>query len=257
MSVDDTKKVDSARQDAVRQDLKERPKVRAPEPTEFDKVLERGKLAQQMGPQKQQGAKTSTDDAIREAVRHQEREQEGRRDEDQKKDGGDKRDKGERSEARATEGKVVAKGKAKQDGGGGGGHEGYGGAAGKRQLARALVRQGVKSIPVDLSSRFAGKLSQAMKGAQVPQALTQQVLNKIVQFVRIGINRKGEKEIQLDLNERIFRGLKLRIIARGGKVAIHFRTADPKGRKAFEDNEEAIRDALAKKGIEVDEIVIT
>ena len=257
MSVDDTKKVDSARQDAVRQDLKERPKARPAEPTEFDKVLERGKLAQQLSPQKQQGAKTSTDEAIREVVKHQEREQEGRRDEDQKKDGREGRDRGERAEARATDGKVLAKNRTKQDGGGGGGREGFGGTAGKRQLARALARQGVKSVPVDLSSRFAGRLSQAMKGTQAPQVLTQQVLTKIVQFVRIGINRKGEKEIQLDLHERIFRGLKLRVIARGGKVAVHFRTPDPKGRKAFEENEQAIRDALARKGIEVDEIVIT
>lgn len=259
MSVDDAKKIDSARQDTLRDAQKEKPRAPRPVETEFDRVLERGKMAQQLGPQKQQGAKTSTEDAIREAVRHQDRDQQGRRDEEQKKEGRDKGDRSDRSETRATDGKVIAKGRTKQDGGGGGGgREGYGASSGKRELAKTLVRHGAKSVPVDLSSKFSGRLAKAMDAvrSQSP-ALTQQVLNKIVQFVRVGINRKGEKEIQVELSDRIFRGLKLRVIARGGKIAVHFKTSDPNGRKAFEENREAIEDALAKKGIEVDEIVIS
>jgi len=259
MKVDDSKKVDAARQDAARDAQKERPKAPRAAETEFDRVLERGRMAQQLGPQKQQGVKTSTEEAIREAVRHQDKEQQGRRDEDQKKEGREKGDRGERTDTAATEGKVVAKGKAGKDGGGkGGGREGYGTSSGKRELTKTLFRHGAKSVPVDLSSRFAGRLAKAMETAR-PQspALTQHVLNKLVQFVRVGINREGEKEIQVELSERIFRGLKLRVIARGGRVAVHLRTSDPKGKKAFEDNEEAIRDALSKKGIDVDEIVIS
>lgn len=257
--VDESRKVDQARDDRVRDMAKERVKPRPPAEGEFDKILERSKMAQQLGPQQGQQMKTATEQAIREATRQQDRDQERRRDEGEKKEGRDERQKGEQSDGRIADQKVVAKGRLKQDsGGGGGGHEGYSSSGGRRELTRTLARSGVRSVPVDLQGKFAGKLAKAMQQAAAQQAgLTQQVLNKIVQFVRIGINRRGEKEIRIDLSERIFRGLKLRVIARGGKVSVHFRTADPKGRKVFEKNADAIREALEKKGIEVDEIVVS
>ncbi|HPM41846.1 MAG TPA: hypothetical protein PLY45_05375, partial [bacterium] len=207
--------------------------------------------------QKQQAAKTATDEAIREAVRQQDKGEGRRREEEEKKDGREGRSRSEGSELKAADGRVEAKGKTKQDGEGGG-REGYGASSGRRELTKTLSRHGVKSVPVDLSGKFAGRLAQAMKGAEAHQPqIAQHILNKLVQCVRIGINRKGEKEMQVELSERIFRGLKLRVIARGGKVAVHLKTSDARGKKAIEEGEKAIRDALAKKGIEVDEIVIS
>ncbi len=256
MSVEEAKKADQTREAIHKDSLKERPKAR-PAETDFDRILERSKIAQQLVPQKQQAAKTATDEAIREAVRQQDKGEGRRRDEEEKKDGREGRSRSEGSELRGSEGRVEAKGKTKQDSEGGG-REGYGSSSGRRELTKTLSRHGVKSVPVDLSGKFAGRLAQAMKGAeaQSPQ-IAQHILNKLVQCVRIGINRKGEKEMQVELSERIFRGLKLRVIARGGKVAVHLKTSDARGKKAIEEGEEAIRDALAKKGIEVDEIVIS
>lgn len=262
MSVDESKKVDQARQDRLQDMAKGRVRPR-PQETEFDKILERSRMIQQPTLQQQQQTKTLTEDAIREAARRQEREQDRQRDGEEKKEGRDQRGKGERADSKGVvEQKVVAKGRLKQgsDGGSGGSREGFGSGAGtgRRELTKSLSRAGVRSLPVDLQGKFAARLTNALKQQALRETgFSQQVLNKIVQFVRIGINRKGEKEIQLDLSERIYKGLKLRVIASGGKVNIHFKTTDPKGRKVFEEGKEAIRDALTKKGIEVDEITIS
>lgn len=256
---DESRKVEQARDDRMRDMGKDRAKPRPPAETEFDKILERSKMSQQLMPQRGQQMKSTTEQAIREATRHQERDRERRDDDGEKKEGRDGRQKGDQAEGRGGDQKVVAKGRLKKDsGGGGGGHEGYSTFSGRRELTRTLTRSGLRSVPVDLEGKFAGKLAKAMQQASAQQAgLTQQVLNKLVQFVKVGINRKGEKEIRIELSERIFRGLKLRVIARGGKVNVHFRTADPKGRKIFEKNTEAIREALEKKGIDVDEITVS
>lgn len=259
MSVDESSKVDRARQDRLQEAARERPKVR-PQETEFDRILERGRMAQQLSPQQQAPTKTLTEEAIREAARRQDEGKERRRDDEDRREGREDRGRGQRSEGKSSEGRVTAKGQLKQGSEGGrGGREGFGeGHAGRRELVRMLSRAGVRSLPVDLQGAFAGRLAKALNQAAHQTGIAQHVLDKIVQMVRIGMNRKGEKEIRLELSERVFRGLKLRVVSReGGKVSVFFRSADPKARKLFRDNDRAIRDTLARKGIEVDEIEVS
>lgn len=259
--IDDSKRIERSREDRVRDAGREPIKPR-PKETDFDRVLERNRLAAQLNPQSQQQSKTATSEAIREAVKREDRQSEERKqDEGDKKEDGGSKQKGEKPEGKVAEQRVIAKGRLKQQSGGGGGGGRQGGFAdqgGRRSLSRVLTKAGAKSVPIDLQGKFASKLAQSLKGAGAGEAgLTQQVINKIIQYVRIGINRKGEKEIQLDLHEAIFRGLKLRVTARGGKVGVHFKASDSKGREVFEKNKDAIRDALMKKGIEVDEISVS
>ncbi|MFH0800472.1 MAG: flagellar hook-length control protein FliK [Pseudomonadota bacterium] len=259
MTIDDTKKVDMAREDRLR-DMSKEPVRTPPKDADFNKILERSRLASNPTQTTQPQSKTVTEEAIREAARHDERHGEDRRrDEDDGKGRRDSRQKGERAEARFAGHKVMSKAQTKQHGGSDGSRQGGYGTAGRRELSRALSRSAAKSVPVDLQGKFAAKLESSLKGADAAHqpAITQQILNKIVQYVRIGINRKGEKEMQMDLHENVFRGLKLRVTSRDGKVSVHFRTADKKGRAVFEKNAGAIRDALQKKGIEVDEIIVS
>lgn len=263
MSGDEVKKADQARDQRIRDQQKE-PVRHRPKETEFDKQFERQlKLRPEMT-KPEILSKVATEDAIREAIKHEDQRGGQQKKDEEKEDRREDRDhsqKGERTESKTTDhARVVAKGRTKREGGSfsGGHHEGgYGAGAGRRGIAKTLSKASPKSVPVDLQGAFASKLAKSLKAAaaQTPE-LTQQVINKIIQYVRIGLNRKGEKEIQMELSEKIFRGLKLRVIARGGKVAVHFSTSDPKGKKVFEKNRGAIEDALKKKGIDVDEIVI-
>ncbi len=258
--VDEVKKSEAARQERIRQQAIEKAKAK-PQESEFDKLMKKGYM-----PQNGQAAKTShkpiTEQAMEEAARRQDRQREMReREKEERKEKKETRDTGERADARVASQKVVGKGGRGEGGRGQGGRGrqgGYDSSASRRGLSTKLSKAGVKTIPMDLQKQFAAKMARAAKEAGKPSeaALTQQVLDKIVQYVRIGINRAGDKEIQMDLHQSIFRGLKLRVIAREGKVGVHFRTADKKGREIFEKNSDAIRDALAKKGIEVDELTI-
>jgi Flagellar hook-length control protein FliK len=257
--VDEATKVDIAKQDRLREQAAEKQKPKAQE-SEFDQLLKKGQLSQPSA--SQPVSKTLTEQAVQEATRRQDREGDEKKDEREDKGKREARHGGERRATGAGDQRVLGKGTMGQGGRGseGGGREGgFEGQAGRRGLSTRLTRAGAKSVPIDLSGKFATKMTQMGKGtAAARQAvLSQQVLNKIVQYVRIGINRAGDKEIQLDLHEAVFRGLKLRITARGGKVGVHFRTADAASRSIFERNRAAIRNALNKKGIEVDEMVIT
>jgi hypothetical protein len=254
-----------SRAERAREDrLQERPKLQPkPKPSEndFDRALRNSQLSSQLNPQTKAQSKAATEQAVREVLKHQERrDQDRRRDDSERDEGRDSRSKDKHSQAKVAGQKVIAKGTLKQgSGGAGGGRGGFGQALGRKSMARMLTKAGARSIPVDLQAKFAARLAQAMKGATAAEqaALSQKILNLLVQYVRVGINREGEKEVQVDLHERIFRGLKLRVIARNGKVAVHFRTSDAQGRQALESNTSAIRDALSKKGIEVDEIVVS
>lgn len=260
--VDETRKVDHTRDDRMR-DMSKEPVRPRPKETEFDKALEKSRMSQQLMPQTQPQSKTATEEAIREVFKREDRRGDDQRqgDKDEEKDGRDSRQKSDRPQGKIAEQKVIAKGKmTRQGSGSGGGREGggYGASGSKRDFDRLSMKLEARSIPIDLQGKFAQKLAQTMKGTHGAHLiLSQQILNKIVQYVRIGINEKGEKEMQLDLHERIFRGLKLRVVARAGKVAVYFRTSDANGRAVFKKNSDAIRATLSKKGIEVDEIVVS
>ena len=258
---DETKKVDRARDDRILQQQRESVKPK-PKEGDFDKVLEKSQMASKLMPQQQIQAKTITEEAVREAAKRDDRGQDERkRDDGEQKDNRDTHQKGERGESSVSQQKVVAKGRLKDGGQGSGGHEGreggFGAQMGRRSLASVLSKSSAKSLPVDLQGKFAAKLAETLKGADQQNVLTQQVLNKIVQYVKIGINRKGDKEIQIELHERIFRGLKLAVSFHEGKVSVKFRASDKKGREVLQKNSDAIRAALNKKGIDVDEILIS
>lgn len=258
MSVDDAKKIDQAREDRVRQIQKEDVRPR-PKETEFDKALERSQQSAKLLPQQASQSKVATEEAIREATRHEDgKKDDGKRDEDERKEKKDSREGGEKRDVKVTGDKVVAKGRLKQDSGGGGGKEGgFGSFSSRREISKTLAKASAKSLPVDLEGKFAKRLAETMKGTSDQAVLTQKVLNKIIQYVRIGINRKGEKEIRLDLHERIFRGLKLRVVAREGKVGVFLKTGDAKGREALNKNRDALLKALNDRGIDVDELEIS
>ncbi len=95
--------------------------------------------------------------------------------------------------------------------------------------------------------------SQPQKGSpEIPKA----VLDQIVQYVRVGLNKNLDKEIQVDLSEKIFRGLSLRVSSHEGKVDVLFLTPDANIRRIFEGEKEKMETALKEKGIQVRSIQV-
>ena len=127
----------------------------------------------------------------------------------------------------------------------------------RRGISLALKKMGNKPGPAILGAKFNDQLRASLKAAGESPRLTQAILNQLVTYVKLGLNRRGEKEIQIELHERIFRGLKLRVTSRDGKVGVHFHAADAKTRRLFEESRPTLHAALSAKGILVDEIIVS
>ena len=255
---DEISRADQKRAERIAEKPKETEKPKDG-PSQFDRVLEESRAMSKAPAPTQTGQKLATEQGAREAHRREDRQREDEGREEKEKDRG--RDQGRQEKKTSTgllEGRVTAKGRLK-DGQGGGGGEGRGGFGGgeKRAASTAQIKTAGKELAPTLHGRFADKLHAALaKGVAEPQ-MTQAILNQIVQYVRVGINRMGGKEMQIDLHEKIFRGLKLRVTSTAGKVEVHFIAADAQTRSVFEKQRDAIRDALEKKGIVVEDIRVT
>lgn len=251
-------RAERARQERLTEKPKEQERVKDKQ-SQFDRVLQKSRGLQKSQPLTQT-TKQATEHAVKEGYKREDR---GR--DDEKKEHKDKDEKGDRGssskrgDGKAADQKVVGKGHLK-DGRGGGGKEGRGGFSfgqGRRGLTLKQAKVTSRMAQAAMQGKFMQKLQASMaKGVKGP-ALTQSVLNQLVQYVRVGINKEQQKEIRIDLHEKIFRGLKLKITSRDGKVLVHFMAADHQTRSVFDKNKDDIRKALEKKGILVEDILVT
>lgn len=255
---DEISRADQKRQDRLTEKPKETEKPKDG-PSQFDRVLEESRSLQRALPATQTPQKPTTEQAAKEAHRQDERQKEDERREDKEKDKGKDQGSGERKSTQGlVEGRVVAKGHLKDNRGGGGG-EGRGGFGGenKRSVATTQQKSAAKVLTPALHGKFAERLQASIAKSIAAPQMTQAILNQLVQYARIGINKMGDKEIQIDLHEKIFRGLKMRVTSRDGKIGVHFMAADAQTRSVFEKNKDQIKDALEKKGILVEDIRVT
>ncbi len=134
-------------------------------------------------------------------------------------------------------------------------------AGGNRRMAKALKKAGVDSLPVNLRGKLIDKLDQPLKIKSMAPAkqseMIQHILDKIIQFAKVGINHDGDKEIQLELNEKICKGMKLRIISKKGKVHAEFKTDKEDVKQVLHSHNEKLLSRLKRKGIDIDEIIIS
>lgn len=103
-----------------------------------------------------------------------------------------------------------------------------------------------------LDNIFALKSAQAREVNQIPKV----VLDAIVQSIFIGLNKKLQKEIQIDLSDKIFKGLSLKLCSEQGKVEVTFLTGDPEVRRLFEGERNKIGETLKEKNIQVSNVKV-
>lgn len=254
------------RSELTRERVKDKPKddTRArPKESDFGEVMKKNQLQPTTTYMQNVQSKFATEQAIKEAMKEEDRQGDRNKKDDKDKDENKSSNNTEDGRTQTlTDQRVFGKGSLKQNTGGGGGQGSFSGGQGsgseRKNLSKLLKSADVNSIPLDLKGSFAKKLSESMKNQEANQTqLSQQSLNKIIQSVKVGINMQGDKEIQLILSEKIFRGLKLKVTSRDGKVSVSFKSNDAKGREILEKNKEGLKKALADKGIEVDEIEIS
>lgn len=257
-----TERVKENEQQRIPDRLPERPPVRKDEPSVFDKILESNRLLQK-GPMKSEPVVYRSNQQETKVTRQEEH---GERSRDDKSDEKEReRTKEQAKSERTTEGgrgdRIIGKGKMKgsSERGSGGEGRGYGETTGRKSavlLKKAAFDRTIQTSHAE-SARFAGQLKSAMESTHLSKEFVQNIVNQIVKFVGTGLNKEGEKEVRLDIHERIFRGLQLRIALKRDKVAIHFLTSNRETRELFINSKEAIAGELASKGIQVGDIKVT
>jgi hypothetical protein len=227
-------------------------------PSAFDEVLRQNRQSQT--PQQQQSAQQGASTLQRQEVRERQQESRDRSNQDRKAS----RDEGRSGESDSTrsegphEGRVEAKAQQREREGGGQGQGQFGGGRGEmtREASQAKSKDSAKTAQAQAESAFAAQL----KKVDTPHALSahhiQQIVNKVLQFFRLKKMTTGETEIELGFREEIFKGLRLRLVQKDGKVALHIQSGEGDVRRLFEKSRGAIEKALTDKGIKLSEIVI-
>ncbi|MBU4484716.1 flagellar hook-length control protein FliK [bacterium] len=234
-------------------------KVPKTEKSDFDKVFEKVKQAQDIKDPAKPKAQAMTERSVEDVDRYRDKKDDGKKDDKDKKEG-DKKESDERkgtdtTTARAVHGKGAKKG---QSGYGGSGHQAFsGGHRASIEKIKSLAKS--KTQKDGIGNKFAKELKSLMKDKEIraPKLLNQDLLNQIVRHVKVGINLKGEKEMRMDLHGKVFQGLRLRVAEKDGKIRVHFLTATKGVKALFEKESEKIKQALIDKNIDVTEIIVS
>lgn len=256
-----------------RQDEAPRPGESKQQPSRFDAALQQAKLVQQMPSFQQQTGQRSTQQSQERETRARRQEKTiERRAERDDESGEAEHTHGETTETRhegVTEQRVVAKVPVKRDGGGQGGreqgHGGHGGGHGAhgQRAQQAQLREAAKArteLHVGAAAQFQDAL-QAQQAERVPThfnaAQMQRLVNLLVQSIRLGKGDLGGEELQLGFHASIFKGLRLRLQTKDGKVAITIASQDRGVRALFTNERGRIHSALQAKGVAVTKIEIS
>lgn len=233
------------------------PKPQKTTPSAFDEVLRQNRQPQ--NPQQQQSAQQGASTLQRQEVRERQQDSRDRSNQDRKESRDESRSEGDSTRSEGShEGRVEAKTQQRDREGGGQGQGQFSGGRGAmtREASQAKSKDSAKTAHAQAQGAFAAQL----KKIDTPQALSahhiQQIVNKVLQFFRLKKLTTGETEIELGFREDIFKGLRLRLVQKDGKVAIHIQSGEGDVRRLFEKSRGAIEKALTDKGVKLSEIVI-
>lgn len=266
------------------------PSLNRVEKSPFDKILEEtSQNADSLPNSRPEGtSQTETREAIRAVVSQQDRygkdkdhksefqkkltEKETDRDESRLKPSGDTSG----LRAKEAEKRVIGRespGEKKHEGGGHSQGHGEGGGMGQGQ-----GKKGGKGMSLGMSSRDMkgeGKVSVKEAGKafhlenlvspQGKQALTPEIsetkhlsqtlpkalIDQIVQYCRLVTRTDGDKEMEMQLHENIFKGLRLRVVLKEGKISVSLLASSDEVRGFFQARKQEMQESLMEKGIEV------
>lgn len=244
---------------------KERPKEETKqEPSNFDRMLEQNRKLQQGALDKRLHLRDSEQKAsgkVLEKVKERAKE-EARRDEDREEKKGKSEEPQGKSEQKEGRKRVASKEDIKRDSGGSGGGKEEGGTFSFRRKGTQkfekqgnLTEAGLEQQKEAFLKAFREK--QAQNAESFPKKLDQETLNHLVRYVRLLRRGVGVTEMELDLNAKIFKGLRLRLKSQHGKIDLHFLTRGEAVKDLFEREKGRIIDSLRDKGINVATMTVT
>jgi hypothetical protein len=113
--------------------------------------------------------------------------------------------------------------------------------------------EGVGAQPVETGkSNAAAEVKRTRKAREIPQEL----LDKLVQEVRVGVNAAGKTEMQIDLKEGVLQGMSLKVTSENGKVSCTFVGGDAHAKNLVESSEQRLSRALDKVGLQLESLKV-
>jgi hypothetical protein len=88
------------------------------------------------------------------------------------------------------------------------------------------------------------------------RALANEIAQKIVQRVRVGTNKDGMAEFQIDLKSTVLAGLSMKVMGQRGRVRAHFQCKDEGVLKLLRDNADGLKAQLESRGLKLEELKI-
>jgi hypothetical protein len=228
----------------------------------FDRVLENVSNPNQPAQSEALKFDIRVKDALADQGKGQDKDKTDRKkdkDDDKKTRSSEEKESGLSAREMGHKGKVLGKQHMGGQGSGGGGTSGEQGGSSQHSGQRQL-KQGAGAItgvaPSAVQGTFRPESIYATRAAEqvALREIPKQVLDQIVQHIRIGLNKNLDKEIQIDLSDRIFKGLSLKVSSNQGKVEVTFLTGNADVKRLFEKQKEEIGKTLSEKGISVSQI---
>lgn len=124
-----------------------------------------------------------------------------------------------------------------------------------RNKMRSELMSGVGAVSEAGKNGAAVQVKGARKVKELPEEF-QDMINKMVDGVRVGVNEVGHAEFQIDLKEGVMQGMTLRVSADGGKVSCQFIGGDGAAKNFIESNEGGLARALESKGMQLEKLSV-
>lgn len=162
---------------------------------------------------------------------------------------GEALDKDSESSAMGVQARREGKGSLKADADGGG----KGGGDGKDKKDGAEAAASFRFNPA-LMAPVPVAQPKPTSGSERLRAIANEIAQKIVERVRVGTNAAGNAEFQIDLRNDVLKGLSIKLSARNGKIHATFSGSDREVLKMLEGQREALKSALAGRGLTLEEL---
>ena len=164
---------------------------------------------------------------------------------------GEALDKDSESAAMGVQARREGKGSVKADADGGG----KGGGDGKDKKDGAEAAASFRFNPALMAPVPVAK-PKPTSGSERLRAIANEIAQKIVERVRVGTNAAGNAEFQIDLRNDVLKGLSIKLSTKNGKIHATFSGSDKEVLKLLEGQRETLKNALAGRGLTLEELRI-
>lgn len=96
-----------------------------------------------------------------------------------------------------------------------------------------------------------------LKDPKAVQSMTKALLDQVVQYCRLITKTDGDKEMDMQLHEQIFKGLRIRVSLVKGKIEATLMARDREVQSLLQGQAAQMQQALREKGVEVKAINVT